>query len=326
MHQGEWDHPNKPVPFGKLAERWFEIDVKPRVAPNTLDAYSTWLRSHVLPHFCNVDARTIGSEDIQVFIAKKLTAGLAVGYIKLLVGQVKTILRQGVEWGYLRQGAADLRAHYPRVQKDEIDPFTPEELRALLDHAPPHWRPLLAMAVWTGMRQSELIAARWANLDENKASYWVSESMTRRMHFGNVKGANAASVDLSPYTMDALLEQRTRVSEWRLASSDWEDLDLIFPNSVTGRAWTHSYLRKVFMRICETAKVRYRPPHNLRHTCASLMLHQGDSLKVVQKQLRHANPQITLSTYIHLLPDERKQAAARLDTTILGASGHAASV
>ena len=56
------------------------------------------------------------------------------------------------------------------------------------------------------------------------------------------------------------------------------------------------------------------------------MLHQGDSLKVVQKQLRHANPQITLSTYIHLLPDERKQAAKRLDTTILGATGHAASV
>ena len=163
-------------------------------------------------------------------------------------------------------------------------------------------------------------------LDEEKACYWVRESMTRRMEFGNVKGANAATVEVSPFAMDALREQRTRVSGWQLASPDWADLDLIFPNSTTGKAWTHSYLRKVFIGICETAKVRYRPPHNLRHPCASLLLHQGASLKVVQKQLRHANPQITLCTYIHLLPDERKAAAALLDTTILGASGHAASV
>lgn len=326
MHQGEWDHPNKPVRFGDLAERWFEIDVKPRAASNTLDAYSTWLRSHVLPHFGDFDAREIRSEDIQIFVATKLKEDLSVGYIKQLVGQVKTILRQGIEWGYLRRGSAEFRVRYPRVQKVEIDPFPPEELRALLAAASDEWRPLLTMATWTGMRQAELIAAKWANLDEDRDVYWVRESMTRRMEFGNVKGANAATVELSPYVMNALRVQRTHVSRWQLASPDWEDFGLIFPNSKTGRAWTHSYLRKVFLGICEAANVRYRPPHNLRHTCASLMLHQGDSLKVVQKQLRHANPQITLSTYIHLMPDELKEAAARLDTTILGAVDHAASV
>jgi integrase len=176
------------------------------------------------------------------------------------------------------------------------------------------------MAIWTGMRQSELIAARWRNLDPTKGEYFVRESMTRRMKFGNVKGANAAPVDLSPIVLRALEEQKAFVAEWRLVAIDWKDNNLLFPNATTGRPWTQSYLRKVFIATCEAAGVRYRPPHNLRHTCASLILFQGDSIKVVQMQLRHANPQITLTTYIHLMPNQRRRAVELLDETIMGAN------
>ncbi|MFP6646728.1 MAG: site-specific integrase [Candidatus Latescibacterota bacterium] len=320
IHSGEWEHPHHPVSFRDLAKKWLDLNVRPRAASNTLDAYLTWLNSHVLPYFGKADARSLRSEDLQAFVALKLDAGLAVGYVRQLVGQVKTILRQGIEWGQLRPGAADFRVRYPRVQKEEVDPFTPEEIRALLMAAKPRWRPWLTMAIWTGMRQAELIAARWRNLDATKAEYFVRESMTRRMKFGNVKGANAAPVDISPIVLRALEEQKAMVAEWRLVAIEWEDHNLLFPNATTGRPWTHSYLRKVFIATCEAAGVRYRPPHHLRHTCASLILYQGDSIKVVQMQLRHANPQITLTTYIHLMPNERRRAVEQLDETIMGAN------
>lgn len=318
LHRGEWEHPREPVYFHDLADRWLEKDAKPRLAANSIEAYETWLTNHLVPYFGDRDSRFLKSEDLQGFVAEKLGAGLAVGYVKSLVGLLKTILRQGVEWGHLRPGAAEMRVRYPRHQKDEVDPFTPTEIRALIAASRPRWRPMLIMAVWSGMRQSELLASRWKHLDREKGQYLVKESLTRKMVFGPTKGAAAAPVDLSPYVFEALEEQKARVAEWRLAGVDWQDHDLIFPNAATGKPWTQSYVRKVFIDTCERAKVRYRPPHNLRHTCASLMIHQGDSIKAVQSQLRHASPRLALDTYIHLMPNVRREAIHRLDATIFG--------
>jgi integrase len=321
-HQDDWEHPHQSVVFGDLATRWFELDVLPRAAPNTIDAYKTWLTIHVLPYFGSLDARRLKSEDIQRFVAQKLGDKLAVGYVKQLVGQVKTVLRQGIEWGVLRPGSADFRVRYPRVQKEEIDPFTPQEIHKLLEAAKTQWRPMITLGIWSGMRQGELMAARWRYLDTEKQQYYVCQNITRRMAFGDVKGRNAAPVELSSFVMVALEDQRSRVARWQLGSEAWEDNDLIFPNSSTGKPWTHSYLRKVFADTCEIAGVRYRPPHNMRHTCASLLLHQGENLKLVSKQLRHADPKITLSTYAHLLPDAGQEALERLDAALLSASNN----
>jgi hypothetical protein len=166
------------------------------------------------------------------------------------------------------------------------------------------------------------MAARWRHLDTKKQQYYVCENITRRMAFGDVKGRNAAPVELSSFVISALEDQRTRVARWQLSSEAWEDNNLIFPNSSTGKPWTHSYVRKVFADTCEMAGVRYRPPHNMRHTCASLLLHQGENLKLVSKQLRHADPKITLSTYAHLLPDAGQEALERLDAALLSASNN----
>ena len=318
IHRGEWEHPHKPVPFRDLAEKWFRISVKPRAASNSLDAYTTWLNNHVLPHFGGTDARLLSSEDLQAFAAAKLEQGLAVGYVKQLVWLVRAVVRQGVEWGHLRVGAADLKVRFPRVQKEEIDPFTPAEIQDLLAAAPDRWRPYLVMAVWTGMRQGELMAAKWGNIDWEKGQYHVRENITRRMEFSQTKSANAAPVFLSPYVMDVLRAHRATVSEWQLLSIEWADLDLIFPNRETGKPWTHAYLRKVFRAICDEAQIRYRPPHHLRHTCASLLLHQGESVKLVQKQLRHKDPTVTLGIYAHLMPEAGTEALKKLDVTIFG--------
>ena len=321
-HRDEWEHPHQAVVFGDVASRWFELDVLPRLAPNSIDAYRTWLTVHVLPYFASMDARHLRSEDLQRFVAQKLGEQLAVGYVKQLVGQVKTILRQGIEWGVLRPGSADFRVRYPRVQADEIDPFTPDEINKLLDAAKTKWRPMFKLGIWSGMRQGELLAARWRHLDTVKQQYYVCENITRRMAFGDVKGRNAAPVELSPFVMAALEEHRSHVAQWQLGAAEWEDNDLIFPNSNTGKPWTHSYVRKIFADTCERAGVRYRPPHNMRHTCASLLLHQGENLKLVSKQLRHSDPKITLSIYAHLLPDVGKEALVRLDDTILSPSNN----
>lgn len=60
--------------------------------------------------------------------------------------------------------------------------------------------------------------------------------------------------------------------------------------------------------------------HDLRHTCASLLIAQGESPKYVQKQLRHASIDITFDRYGHLFPDTNKEVSRRLDATLFGAN------
>lgn len=56
--------------------------------------------------------------------------------------------------------------------------------------------------------------------------------------------------------------------------------------------------------------------HNLRHTCATLMLSQGVNPKIAQERLGHATISQTMDTYSHLLPDMQDQAAAALETAL----------
>ena len=57
---------------------------------------------------------------------------------------------------------------------------------------------------------------------------------------------------------------------------------------------------------------------DLRHTCASLLIHQGESPKYIQKQMRHASIDITFDRYGHLFPDVNREAARRMGQTLFG--------
>jgi integrase len=75
-----------------------------------------------------------------------------------------------------------------------------------------------------------------------------------------------------------------------------------------------NFLRRVWHKVQDLAKVRRRTPHDLRHTWASHMLAAGADLAYVSAQLGHANPSITLRTYSHWVPGTRRVATSILDT------------
>jgi hypothetical protein len=105
---------------------------------------------------------------------------------------------------------------------------------------------------------------------------------------------------------------RSKVAQWELACNPWEDHDLIFPRETSGKPMRYTSLNNAYRQICMEAGVEYRSFHILRHTCASLLLSQGESIKLVQKQLRHRDVKVTLSTYTHLLPEAGPEALKKL--------------
>jgi integrase len=136
--------------------------------------------------------------------------------------------------------------------------------------------------------------------------------------FNTPKNGKGRSLKLTNIAMDALRRHKTAQNEERLQlGSLWEDHDLVFP-SQTGRpmrAW--SLIGGPFKRLWKRAGLPERTRfHDLRHTCATLLLTQGVHPKFVQELLGHATISITLDTYSHVLPGMGDQTAVAMENAL----------
>src|SRR5262249_22204867 len=148
----------------------------------------------------------------------------------------------------------------------------------------PRWRPLLLCAVRTGMRQGELLALRWADVDFACRFITVNRNLVRGI-LTTPKNHQRRRVDMSAQLTETLaavsLEQRQRALQSGAARSE-----LVFP-SADGTLLDEANVRHMFYRILKAAQLRRVRFHDLRHTYASALIQQGESLAYVRDQLGH---------------------------------------
>jgi len=191
----------------------------------------------------------------------------------------------------------------------------------------PHHYPALLCAARTGVREGELIGLKWTDVDFNGRFIEVRRNVSR----GRVttpKSGKARKVDMSlqlTNTLDGLLgkikaealkHEMEKPQEERRKSEEvlTEVMDSWIFTTPVGTQLDPNNLRKyVFYRCLDLAELRRVRFHDLRHTFASLLIQQGESLAYVRDQLGHHSIQITVDTYGHLVPGGNRQAVDRLD-------------
>jgi integrase len=104
----------------------------------------------------------------------------------------------------------------------------------------------------------------------------------------------------------------------------WTDLDLVFTDA-RGYPHNHDRVRHAFYKALDAANVRQVVLYALRHTMATLVLHETKDLKLVAARLGHSNEMLVLRTHGHLLPGVDREAAERLGDVIKRPVGHAAT-
>ena len=130
------------------------------------------------------------------------------------------------------------------------------------------------------------------------------------------KNGKGRSIKLTAGAVAALKHHRKRQLEERMQLADsWEDHGLVFPNRETKNA--KALISRSFKPILERAglpsSVRL---HDLRHTCATLLLGKGVHPKIVQEFLGHATMAITLDTYSHVLPNMQSEAVTAMQEAL----------
>ena len=214
----------------------------------------------------------------------------------------------------------------PRVSApgEEINPLTSEECATFLEAASgERLEALYVLAVHCGLREGELLALRWedADLEAAKPALLVRRTITRGedgrgwVVGASIKSGKGRRVRLTRRAVAALKDHRKRQLEERMRLAGlWQDQGLVFPNE-SGSPFNPSNLRnRSFKRIKARSGAREDLRfHDLRHTCATLLLREGVNAKVVSEMLGHASITITLNTYSHVLPDMQDSAADAME-------------
>jgi hypothetical protein len=124
-------------------------------------------------------------------------------------------------------------------------------------------------------------------------------------------------IALSKLAVQGLRAHRERqVAERSRAGASWEELDLVFPNTVGRPLDGLNLLKYRFYPLLKKAGLRKMRFHDLRHTAATLLLGRGINPKVVSEMLGHSHISVTLGIYSHVTPHMQQQAASAMDAAL----------
>ncbi|MDQ4000491.1 MAG: site-specific integrase, partial [Actinomycetota bacterium] len=313
---------------GEYLDRWLADSVKDTVKETTYANYAYIARVHIRPALGRVKLRSLTPAHVRGFYGEKSRSDLSAATVKKMHVVLRKALSQAVSDGLLPRNTAD-GVKPPRVSApgEEIKPLDAEECAEFLEASRgERLEAMYVLAIHCGLREGELLALRWedANLEATKPVLLVRRTLTRGEDGrGWIAGASTKSgkgrrVRLTRPAVTALKDHRKRQLEERMRLAGfWQNQGLVFP-SQTGSLLNPSNLRnRSFKRIKARSGVREDLRfHDLRHTCATLLLSEGVNVKVVSEMLGHASITITLNTYSHVLPDMQDSAADAMEAVL----------
>ena len=304
---------------------WLTDVAECTVRPSTVKRYRELIESHVIPELGRRSLTSLAPSDLQPLYARKLAAGLAprtVGHIHRVLHRS---LADAVRWGEVARNVTDA-VKPPRVAVAEMRSLSPTQTRQLLAALKDdRLEALYLIAVTTGMRQGELLALKWRDVDLDGYKIRVQRNVRRLPKVGMVEdepksARSRRSVLLAPLAIAALKRHKARQTATRLAAAVWDDRDLVFTNGVGRHIEPQNLLRRSWLPLLARAGLTRIRFHDLRHTAATLLLIEGVHPRVVQDLLGHSSIALTLGTCSHVLPDLQKEAAAKMQHLLAGVS------
>ncbi len=306
--------------LAEYLKQWLE-SVKPPLHPKTWNQYSQVVHQHIIPDLGHIKLKDLQPNQIQSFYTAKLEGGTGERTISLIHDVLHRALAQALKWGLMTRNPSDA-VDKPKLRRKEMNILKADEVRELLKAAEgTRLEALYHLAVTTGLRQGELLALRWSDLDWGAGRLQVQRQVQRIPRQGLVfnepkSAAGRRVVALGSAMLEKLREHRERQEQERLfAGERWQEHDLIFPTAI-GTPKGAGDLRAEFKRLLQKAGLPDVRFHDLRHTAATLMLQHGVHPKVAQERLGHSSIRLTLDTYSHVLPSLQEDAAEKLDTLL----------
>ena len=265
----------------------------------------------------------ITRDDIKNLIAKKIGEGLSKATVRNIIAPLRQMLNQAVDEGIILANPANRLGGFRKETSSKANamkvvPYTTKEVQKLLVKARDGDFQLYAFvltAVLTGMRLGELIGLHWDDIDSQNGCIHVKCAVSRR-RLETPKSHLQRRIDL-PDELSLVFEELKRRKREECFGKGERLPNWVFSNQAGQFLDEQNLRQRQFFPLLKAAEVRRVRFHDLRHTYASLMLQQGESITYVKEQMRHHSIQITVDLYGHLIPGANRAAANRLESSLL---------
>jgi integrase len=299
------------ITVGQWLASWLQA-AKTRVQPKTHQRYEQLVRLRINPHLGGTRLAKLAPLHVQQLFAALERDGVSPRGRQMTGTMLHKALRDAVRLRLIAGNPA-AEVEKPRPVKAKMRVYDEGQALALLDAAAgDRFYALFVLALDTGMRQGELFALGWSDVDFEARSVLVQRSLEEiggRHRVKEPKSGRGRRIDVSPFALEALQAHRRAM----LAEGNCRPDSPVFCDSGGGWLRKSNFQRRVYRPLQRAASLPEIRFHDLRHTAASLMLLKDVNVKVVSERLGHASIQLTLDTYSHLLPGMQQVAAQRMD-------------
>jgi integrase len=218
-------------------ERWLENSVKGNVAPRTFANYKLQVRRHIVPALGHIKLKTLTSSHVQGFYRTKLDSGLSPSSVRYIHAVLRRALKQAVRWRLVPINAAE-SVDLPQLVHKEQQSLSLEEAKRFLEAARgDRLEALYVLALYTGLRQGELLGLRWDDVDLESGKLRVTRQLQRlrdgsKLAFVPLKNPKSRrTIKISRSAVQALIRHRDRQAKEKIMlGASYKDQGLIFPS------------------------------------------------------------------------------------------------
>ena len=297
--------------FADFLEQWLEV-IRDSIAVPTYASYSNLSNGVIIPYFrkYGTTLEDLAAKDIQQFYLeqRKRVSGCTVIHYHAIIHKA---LKYAVKLDLIATNPAD-RVERPKKERYVASFYDADEVNALFQAARgTNLEIPILLGAFYGLRRSEVIGLKWDAIDFERNTITVQHTVTSC----NVDGKNMLvaadrtktkssmrTLPLVPFMKERLLQQKKVQAENRkLCGRSYvkDYLGYVCVNEI-GAILKPNYISTSFPKLLENNGLRHIRFHDLRHSCASLMLANGVAMKQIQEWLGHSDFSTTANIYAHL--------------------------
>lgn len=309
--------PPQRMTVGEWLDTW-AAEYIGNLKPNTVRIYKSNIKKQIKPALGAVRLSDLRPHDVQRFVNG--LDELSPASIRLAYKVLHMALEKAVQQEFIPRNPAS-NCVLPKVEQEEICPLTDEQVTALLQAAKGSpLEQLITVALFTGLRLSELLGLTWDSVNLAKGSITVNKQLSDphlREYGFFISPKNGKTRILTPAVsvINALKAQRHRQLEMRLqAGQIWDNPHELVFTLADGSSVDQWRVHRDFRELLTAAGIENARFHDLRHTYAVNAIRAGDDIKTIQGNLGHSSAAFTLDRYGHFTERMKQDSAARMDS------------
>ncbi|MBT8487455.1 MAG: site-specific integrase [Gemmatimonadetes bacterium] len=307
LDRSEWTDPRLArTTFADWAIPW--LDTRRHLKPKTLAGYESLLTVHLLPRFGQLPLAAIDPLMIETWVVELTDNGLSASRTRQAYQLLSTILKAAVRARRLTSNPAD-GTPLPRTTRRVPRFLTSDQVDELADLVPRRYRGLIYLLAYGGLRWAEAVGLKVEYVNLLRRRIVVSETLSEvkgRLHPVPPKTWESRTIAIPPFVADVLGEHIGRFT------GDTQD-GLLFVTDNGTPLRSSNFRRWVWSPAVAKLGEEGLRIHDLRHTCASLLIAAGAHPGHVREHLGHSSIRVTMDVYGHLYDDVRDEIADRLE-------------